>query len=126
LSYERHGPRSTARVPLPSRPIGQASQCLKLAHGIVEESQVDLDPTLGARLAGRPATAYPPGPPGAPDGSAGPDSLAAARREYRTYCLGNALGADAPKGFLTEVERILDSASPGSSDTTSKPKQRAR
>jgi hypothetical protein len=66
--------------------------------------------------------------PAALDELLGPDSLAAPRREYRTYCLGNALGADAPKGFLTEVERILDSASPAesSSDTTSKPKQRAR
>jgi CDP-Glycerol:Poly(glycerophosphate) glycerophosphotransferase len=57
----------------------------------------------------------------------GPDSLAAARREYRTYCLGSALGADAPKGFLREVKKILDSASARKSsvDTTSKPKQRA-
>jgi hypothetical protein len=57
----------------------------------------------------------------------GPDSLAAARREYRTYCLGDALGADAPKGFLREVERILDSVSPRESDSgpTSKPKQKA-
>ena len=65
--------------------------------------------------------------PAALDELLGPDSLAAARREYRTYCLGNALGADAPKSFLREVERILDSASPreSSADTTSKPKQRA-
>ena len=65
--------------------------------------------------------------PAALDELLGPDSLASARREYRTYCLGNALGADAPKSFLREVERILDSASPreSSADTTSKPKQRA-
>lgn len=49
--------------------------------------------------------------PAALDELLGPDSLAAARREYRSYCLGNALGADAPKGFFQEVERILDSAS---------------
>ena len=65
--------------------------------------------------------------PAALDELLGPDSLAAARREYRTYCLGNALGADAPKGFLREVERILDSDSPreSSADTTNKPRQRA-
>jgi len=54
------------------------------------------------------------------------DSLAAARREYRGYCLGEALGPAAPNGFFSEVERILDSASPqrSSSDATTKPKQR--
>jgi CDP-Glycerol:Poly(glycerophosphate) glycerophosphotransferase len=54
------------------------------------------------------------------------DSLAAARREYRRYCLGDALGAEAPNSFLREVETILDSASPkrSSSNPTSKPKQR--
>jgi CDP-Glycerol:Poly(glycerophosphate) glycerophosphotransferase len=56
----------------------------------------------------------------------GRDSLAAARHEYRSYCLGQALGAEAPNGFLREVERILDSASPQgpSSRPTSKPKQK--
>jgi hypothetical protein len=38
----------------------------------------------------------------------GPDSLATARRAYRSYCLGDALGSDAPRPFLREVERILD------------------
>jgi hypothetical protein len=54
------------------------------------------------------------------------DSLAAARHEYRSYCLGAALGAEAPNGFIREVERILDSASPqrSSSSSTSKPKQK--
>ena len=58
--------------------------------------------------------------PEALDELLGPDSLAAARREHRNYCLGKALGADAPKGFFAEVERILDSDSPrrSSSDTT--------
>ena len=65
--------------------------------------------------------------PDALDELLGSDSLATARRKYRNYCLGDALGADAPKGFFAEVERILDSDSPrrSSSDTTSKPKQRA-
>jgi hypothetical protein len=65
--------------------------------------------------------------PEALDELLGPDSLAAARREHRNYCLGKALGADAPTGFFAEVERILDGDSPrrSSSDTTSKPKQRA-
>jgi CDP-glycerol glycerophosphotransferase (TagB/SpsB family) len=55
----------------------------------------------------------------------GPDSLAEARREYRSYCLGDALGAEAPNGFLREVERILDSASPprSTSNAASTPKQ---
>ena len=54
------------------------------------------------------------------------DSLAAARREYRRYCLGDALGAEAPNGFFREVERILDGPSPqrSSSKTASAPKQR--
>ena len=65
--------------------------------------------------------------PEALDELLGPDSLAAARREHRNYCLGKALGADAPKGFFAEVERILDSGSlrRSSSDTTTEPKQRA-
>jgi CDP-Glycerol:Poly(glycerophosphate) glycerophosphotransferase len=65
--------------------------------------------------------------PDALDELLGSDSLAAARRTYRNYCLGDALGADAPKGFLREVERSLDNASPrrSSPDATNKPKQRA-
>ena len=64
--------------------------------------------------------------PAALDEVLGPDSLASARRDYRRYCLGDALGAEAPNGFLREVERILASAPPrdSSSDTTSTPKQR--
>ena len=56
----------------------------------------------------------------------GPDSLAAARREYRRYCLGDALGPEAANGFFAEVETILDSAAPqrSSSNGTSKPRQR--
>ena len=38
----------------------------------------------------------------------GPDSLAAERRAYRAYCLGDALGSEAPLPFLREVDRILD------------------
>ena len=38
----------------------------------------------------------------------GPDPLAAERRAYRSYCLGDALGSDAPLPFLSEVEHILD------------------
>lgn len=38
----------------------------------------------------------------------GPDPLANARRGYRSYCLGDALGSEAPLPFLREVERILD------------------
>ena len=38
----------------------------------------------------------------------GPDSLAADRRAYRAYCLGDALGSEAPLPFLREVDRILD------------------
>jgi hypothetical protein len=54
------------------------------------------------------------------------DSLAAARREYRSYCLGEALGIEAPNGFFREVEKILDSAGPqrSSANTASKRKQR--
>jgi hypothetical protein len=64
--------------------------------------------------------------PAALDELLGRDSLAAARHEYRSYCLGEALGAEAPNGFFREVERILDSASPqrSSSSATSKPKQK--
>jgi hypothetical protein len=42
----------------------------------------------------------------------GSDSLANARRAYRSYCLGDALGAEAPLPFLREVERILDGGPP--------------
>jgi hypothetical protein len=54
------------------------------------------------------------------------DSLAAARHEYRRYCLGDAVGAEAPNGFLREVERILDSPSQrrSSSKTARAPKQK--
>jgi hypothetical protein len=38
----------------------------------------------------------------------GPDSLAVERRAYRAYCLGDALGPEAPLPFLREVDRILD------------------
>ena len=64
--------------------------------------------------------------PEALDELLGPDSLAAARREYRSYCLGEALGAEAPTGFLHEVERILDSGrlQRSAANTTRKPKQR--
>ena len=36
------------------------------------------------------------------------DSLAAERRAYRAYCLGDALGSEAPQPFFREVDRILD------------------
>jgi CDP-Glycerol:Poly(glycerophosphate) glycerophosphotransferase len=64
--------------------------------------------------------------PAALDELLGPDSLASARRDYRKYCLGDALGAEAPNGFFTEVERILDSASPqrSASNTANAPQQR--
>jgi hypothetical protein len=64
--------------------------------------------------------------PAALDELLGPDSLAGPRREYRRYCLGDALGADAPARFFREVERILDSATPqrSSSKTASTPKRR--
>jgi hypothetical protein len=64
--------------------------------------------------------------PEALDELLGPDSLAEARRSYRSYCLGEALGAEAPLPFFREVEKILDSASPrrSSATITSKPKQR--
>ena len=42
----------------------------------------------------------------------GPDPLASARRAYRSYCLGDALGSEAPLPFLREVERILDGGPP--------------
>jgi len=48
--------------------------------------------------------------PDALDELLGPDSLAAARKAYRSYCLGDALGSEAPLPFLHEVERILDGA----------------
>jgi hypothetical protein len=65
--------------------------------------------------------------PAALDELLGPDSLAAPRREYRRYCLGDALGAEAPTRFFREVERILDSASPqrSSSKTASTPKRKS-
>jgi hypothetical protein len=64
--------------------------------------------------------------PAALDELLGPDSLASARRDYRKYCLGDALGAEAPNGFFTEVERILDSASPqrSASNAANAPQQR--
>ena len=64
--------------------------------------------------------------PEALDELLGPDSLAEARRSYRSYCVGEALGAEAPNGFLREVESILDSASAerSSASPTSKPKQK--
>jgi CDP-glycerol glycerophosphotransferase (TagB/SpsB family) len=46
--------------------------------------------------------------PKAIDELLGPDSLAAERRAYRSYCLGDALGSDAPVPFFREVEQILD------------------
>jgi hypothetical protein len=64
--------------------------------------------------------------PTALDELLGPDSLATERRDYRNYCLGDALGAEAPNGFFTEVERILDSASPprSASNTANTPQRR--
>jgi hypothetical protein len=65
--------------------------------------------------------------PEALDELLGRDSLAAARHEYRSYCLGEGLGAEAPNGFFQEVERILNSASPQRSSPSpgaSKPKQK--
>jgi hypothetical protein len=50
--------------------------------------------------------------PEALDELLGRDSLADARRAYRSYCLGDALGAAAPLPFLREVERILDGGPP--------------
>ncbi len=63
--------------------------------------------------------------PSALDELLGPDSLAEARRDYRSYCLGDALGVEAPSGFLQEVERILDGPPPlrRSSDAASTPQQ---
>ncbi|HKG29419.1 MAG TPA: CDP-glycerol glycerophosphotransferase family protein, partial [Thermomicrobiales bacterium] len=46
--------------------------------------------------------------PEALDELLGADSLAAERRAYRTYCLGDALGSEAPQPFFREVDRILD------------------
>jgi hypothetical protein len=48
--------------------------------------------------------------PEALDELLGPDSLAAARRAYRSYCLGDAVGSEAPLPFLRTVEGILDGA----------------
>jgi hypothetical protein len=50
--------------------------------------------------------------PDALDDLLGPDSLAAPRKAYRSYCLGDAVGSEAPLPFLREVERILDGAPP--------------
>jgi hypothetical protein len=50
--------------------------------------------------------------PEALDELLGSDSLADARHAYRSYCLGDALGAEAPLPFLREVERILNSGPP--------------
>jgi len=50
--------------------------------------------------------------PEALDELLGPDSLAAERRAYRAYCLGDALGSEAPLPFLREVDRILDGPPP--------------
>ncbi len=46
--------------------------------------------------------------PEALDELLGADPLASARRAYRSYCLGDAIGSEAPMPFLREVERILD------------------
>jgi hypothetical protein len=46
--------------------------------------------------------------PEALDELLGADPLATARRAYRSYCLGEAIGSEAPMPFLREVERILD------------------
>ena len=46
--------------------------------------------------------------PEALDELLGADPLATARRAYRSYCLGDAIGSEAPMSFLREVERILD------------------
>jgi hypothetical protein len=50
--------------------------------------------------------------PEALDELLGADSLAEARRAYRTYCLGDALGSEAPMPFIREVDRILDGPPP--------------
>ena len=50
--------------------------------------------------------------PAALDELLGPDSLGEARRAYRSYCLGDALGPEAPMPFLREVDRILDGPQP--------------
>jgi hypothetical protein len=50
--------------------------------------------------------------PEALDELLGPDSLATERHAYRSYCLGNALGPEAPMPFLQEVNRILDGPRP--------------
>ncbi len=42
------------------------------------------------------------------DNLLGPDPIREARLVYRTHCLGNALGARAPEGFLATSARILD------------------
>jgi hypothetical protein len=46
--------------------------------------------------------------PDALDELLGQDSLRAARKAYRSYCLGDEVGSQAPQPFLREVERILD------------------
>jgi CDP-Glycerol:Poly(glycerophosphate) glycerophosphotransferase len=50
--------------------------------------------------------------PQAIDELLGPDSLAEARHAYRSYCLGDALGTEAPLPFLREVNTILDGPRP--------------
>jgi hypothetical protein len=50
--------------------------------------------------------------PDALDELLGQDSLRAARKVYRSYCLGDEVGSQAPLPFLREVERILDGAPP--------------
>jgi hypothetical protein len=62
--------------------------------------------------------------PEALDELLGPDSLAEERRSYRSYCLGDDLGAEAPNGFIREAERILDGASPQRSTANSTGKQK--
>jgi CDP-Glycerol:Poly(glycerophosphate) glycerophosphotransferase len=50
--------------------------------------------------------------PQALDELLGTDSLAEARRAYRSYCIGDALGPEAPLPFVREVNRILDGPRP--------------
>jgi CDP-Glycerol:Poly(glycerophosphate) glycerophosphotransferase len=50
--------------------------------------------------------------PHALDELLGADSLAKARRAYRSDCIGDALGSEAPLPFLHEVYRILDGPRP--------------
>jgi hypothetical protein len=50
--------------------------------------------------------------PQALDELLGPDSLAEARHAYRSDCVGDALGPEAPLPFIREVDRILDGPRP--------------